>query len=238
MKYSIIIPAYKEAKIIESSLNKLAAFLNESNLMSQTEVIVVSADSTDNTADLAEALASKFNKITVIKPGAKVGKGRDVRIGVLAAKGEYVLFTDADLATPVHHIPETWAKLDAGADVVTGVRDLKQIHHGYRVPLSIGANWLTRLMVLPGVPDSQCGYKAFTREAAEICFKDLETMGWGFDFEVLVRARQAKLNIVQQPIPDWSDPKLDEGLAGESGITATINTFKELWRVRTRLGRG
>jgi dolichyl-phosphate beta-glucosyltransferase len=236
VKYSIVIPAYKEAKIIKSSLLKLEEFLYSSKTFDETEVIVVAAES-DETAEIVKSMSSKFKSLVLVEPGNKVGKGRDVRLGVLKAKGEFVLFTDADLATPAHHIVDAWRSLEDGADIVIGTRNLAKIHRGYRVPLSVVANWLTRLLVLPGLTDTQCGFKAFSSDATKACFDDLETMGWGFDFEILVRARQNKLRITQLPIPDWDDPKLAEGLAGESGITATIDTLKELYRVRRKLGK-
>jgi dolichyl-phosphate beta-glucosyltransferase len=237
MKYSIVIPAYKEAKIIESSLQKLVEFLHTSKTYDDTEVIVVAAES-DDTAKIAKNMSAKFKSLVVIEPGPKVGKGRDVKLGMLAAKGDYVLFTDADLATPVHHITTAWEALEAGSEVAIGTRDIIKIHKGHRVIMSLGANILTRFLLLPGIPDTQCGFKAFTKTARDVCFTELETTGWGFDFEVLVRARKAKLKIKQIDIKDWADPKLNEGLAGESGITATLNTLSEMYRVRKLLGKG
>jgi dolichyl-phosphate beta-glucosyltransferase len=239
MKYSIIIPAFKEETVIGESLESVAAYLKEQNQLDDTEVIVVAADAGDRTAEIAQEKATLFPHFHLIEPGAKVGKGRDVTLGMMASKGDYVLFTDADLATPVHHINDAWRSLETGlADVVIGQRNLVRIHKGYRIFLSLGANLLTRIALLPGIGDTQCGFKAFTRTAAQDIFSHVTIPGWGFDFEVLTVAREHGYRIQSTKIDDWHDPKIDSGLVGESGFSATKKTLKELSLVRSNRRKG
>lgn len=238
LRFSIVVPAYMEQLVIGGSLDRLATYLRGSNLLEITEVIVVTADSTDKTADIVRKKANKFLHFQFIEPGPKVGKGRDVRMGIEAARGEYVLFTDADLATPEHHIMPMFTKLQQGSDVVIGVRKIHKTHTGLRALVSIFSNWLVRLLLLRGIPDSQCGFKGFTKSSAKKIFSRSVIDGWGFDMEVLAIARVQKMNVSLMPIYDWHDPKVDQGLVGESTVSASIKTFKELLLIRKLRKKG
>lgn len=233
-RFSLVIPAFEEAALITQTLTRLHAYLLETGLLSQTEVVVVVAEGRDNTQKLVEAQAFRFPFFHLALPGRKVGKGRDVRAGVLAARGDFIVFTDADLATPLQHIQSAFAWLETGsADVVVGTRNLWRVHKtvGRRL-LSGGANLLIRLTLLPGIQDSQCGFKGFTQKAARELFTNMETVGWGFDLELLSLAREKKLRTQSLDIPDWSDPKLSAGLVGESAWKASWATLGELWHIR------
>jgi dolichyl-phosphate beta-glucosyltransferase len=238
--YSIVIPAFEEAALIVQSLQTVHDFLQSQDWLSKTEVIVVAAKGNDNTADLAKSQAHLFTFFQVIEPGPKVGKGRDVKAGVLAAKGQFIIFTDADLATPIHHCKEAFAALEEGkADVAIGVRNLWVMHKSLsRKATSVFANWLVRLLLLPRIPDSQCGFKGFTRATAQDLFSRQTIAGWAFDMELLVIASRRRLKITKIPIKDWSDPKLEQGLVGESTWQASVNTFKELLRIRKQRRKG
>ncbi len=238
IRYSIIVPALEEEAVIGWTLDRLAIYLLSCDALEETEVIVVTADSKDNTAKIVKDRKSHFDHFQFIEPGPKVGKGRDVQAGIMAARGDYILFTDADLATPEWHIMPAFKVLEEGSDIVIGVRNLRTIHHGYRVLISLGANLLTRLMVLPSVPDTQCGFKAFTKQSAHDIFEKLTVMGWGFDIEVLVIARKLKLKLKKMPIRDWHDPKIDNGLVGESSWKASVRTLKELIQIRKNRKQG
>lgn len=237
-KYSIIIPAYEEATLIVSTLTAVQRYLKEEKLLDETEVVVVAAKGKDSTAQLARSQAKNFRHFQLIEPGPKVGKGRDVKAGIEAARGDFLLFTDADLATPEHHIKPAFEVLaDGQADIVIGVRDLWSIHKDlYRKLVSVIANWLVRTL-LPTVPDSQCGFKGFSKEAAEKIFTKLTIVGWGFDIELLVIAKAKKLSIKKLKIKDWHDPKLEAGLVGEATSSAVMSTLKELlaiWKNRLK----
>ncbi len=230
-KYTVIVPALREEQVIETSLAMLRTQLEVDELLDETEVIVVSADPTsDRTAEIAATFADTFTYFQLITPAHKGGKGRDVREGILAAQGDYVLFTDADMATPPKHIVEMFKKLEAGTKVVIGIRPLGRIHNTMSRRLrSVISNGLIRFLAVPGIADTQCGFKGFYDEAAKELFKPLETMQWGFDIEILVRARSAGYKIATMQIDDWHDPKIGHlGLAGESDVHANFNTLKEL----------
>jgi dolichyl-phosphate beta-glucosyltransferase len=231
IKYSVIVPAYSEAMVIENSLKDLAKVLKtDKKRFDKTEVIVVVADSPDGTAQLAEQQASLFTSFTLVEPGKKVGKGRDVRAGILASKGDYVLFTDADMATPPKHIAKAFDDLEDGADVVIGIRPLARVHNTFfRRVRSVVSNIMIRSLAVPGISDTQCGFKAFRANVVKELFTPLETMAWGFDIEILARARAAHYKIKKIRITDWFDPKIGKmGLAGESEVHANLNTLKEL----------
>lgn len=231
IRYTIVVPAYSEATIIENSLIKLAESLrNDGQRYELTEVIVVVADSVDGTAKLANNQSNLFNSFKLIEPGKKVGKGRDVRAGILASRGEFVLFTDADMATPPHHIPDAFSALEKGAEIVIGIRPLARVHNTFfRKIRSLVSNIMIRVLAVPTISDTQCGFKAFRADVAKKLFEPLETMAWGFDIEILARARSAHYKIQKITINDWFDPKISKmGLAGESEIHANLNTLKEL----------
>lgn len=239
IELSLIIPALAEEQMIVSTLQEVAIYLQNEKSIGTTEVIVVAADGGDRTAELAKQHAKLFTHFKVIEPGKKVGKGRDVKLGVEAAHGAYIVFTDADLATPIHHLKKLEDSLRSGADVVIGTRAIKTVHETFeRRMSSMVSNALIQLIVLPGIKDTQCGFKGFRADAAQRIFKQQQIMGWGFDIEILAMARKFKYKIVPQEIKDWSDPKGDNGLVGESHMGAMINTLKELIRIRVNLWKG
>ena len=121
-KFAIIIPAYKEANRLGSTLKQLSRFLNENGL-GTVEVLVVAADSPDGTVDVARSKAGLFKNFRVIEAGPRAGKGRDVKLAMLKAKGEYKLFMDADLATPLHHLNTVLQLMEQEADVIIGVQN-------------------------------------------------------------------------------------------------------------------
>lgn len=240
LTYSIVIPAYNEASLIVDSLTKLKQYLHDQNMLANTEVIVVAADGGDGTIALVKAIKGNFQHFQLLEPGHKVGKGRDVRLGMLAASGAYRLFMDADLATPLTHIRPAFDTLEQGSDLVIGVRNLRKIHQGSRLFGSFGSNLLIRLVALPGHRDTQCGFKAFTADACERIFSRLIISGWGFDIELLVMARSAKMRVATLAITDWTDPKADSnsGLVGESNFKALTHTLQELLEIKWRKLKG
>lgn len=235
MQLSIVIPALREARYIAATLEAVHRYLDERALAATTELVVVTADGPDDTPAIVARELPRFRHATQLCPGAKVGKGRDVRLGMLAARGELVVFMDADLATPVYHLDAMRARL-AHHDVVIGSRDLTRIHDRFeRTASSWLANWLVRATLLPGIVDTQCGFKGFRARTVRPLFEPLATLGWGFDFEVLARARKLGYSIDELALPDWRDPKGDDGLAGEVPVWARLRTLRELVRVWRRL---
>jgi len=231
---SIVIPAYAEARYLASTLAALHAFLDERGWMA--EVIVVTADSPDDTAAIARRELARFANARQIQPGPKIGKGRDVRAGMLAATGDSVLFMDADLATPLHHIDAALAALAAGDDIVIGRRDLARMHRDPMKTLTSRlANAAVQALLLPDVHDTQCGFKLFRGAIVRELFEPLRTTGWGFDLEVLARAKGYRIG--ELSIPDWCDPKGEHGLAGEIQWWARLRALGELLAITVRLGR-
>jgi dolichyl-phosphate beta-glucosyltransferase len=238
-KYSIIIPAYKEAKYIGNTLTKLAAYLQTQGMKENTEVIVISADANDNTAEIAEGHKPHFAKLVIIKPGPRVGKGRDVTLGFQKARGDYQLFMDADLATPLHHLKPAMEELEEGSDVVIGIRDLSRMHESLVRKVSSNlSNLSITMLAVAGISDTQCGFKGFTKQAAEIIFSRTAILNWGIDIEILAIADLHNMRISEIAIPDWKDPKGVEGLSGDSQLSAMVSTLKELFKIRKNKKKG
>ncbi len=202
---SIVIGALREEKRIDKTLDGLAQYLESKKLMKTTEVIVVAADGGDNTKKHVLTHSHQFNSLRLIEPGAVVGKGRDIRDGMLAARGKVRLFMDADLATPLHHISTVVDEFAMhGVDIVIGTRFLPTLHKNiFRRMISIIGNICFLLVSGQYISDTQCGFKAFSADATETCFKRLTRMHWSFDMELLVIAQVHRLKIKKIPITDW-----------------------------------
>lgn len=204
--FTILIPAYREEKRIGKTLDELAKFVKSNSVLSKlaVEVLVVAADAGDKTHQVVLGKKEKFTNLKLLKPGLKVGKGRDVQYGMLRAKGDAVIFMDADLATPLKYLPVFYTKFKEGGDVVIATRNLHKHHESFlRRSLSNTGNILFRIASGVWVEDSQCGFKLFSKNAAKTCFSNLQIKGWGFDMEVLAIARANKLKIVTHRIDDW-----------------------------------
>lgn len=209
---SIVIPAYCEENRIGTTLDELASFLKRDPFFTQrnVEVIVVAADAPDNTHEIVASkqglFASAHITFTILKPGPRVGKGRDVQYGMLRAHGKYVMFMDADLATPLHHLQAFHEACERGSDIVVGTRDLFHYRSSRLRNMFSGlGNRLYQLTSGILIEDTQCGFKMFTSEAAQLCFSKLSILGWGFDLEVLAIARANNLAITPIRIDDWED---------------------------------
>lgn len=227
---TIVVPAYHESDRIEQSLKDLAAAIDKYLNPKTTEVIVVSADNDDPTGTIAEANSKLFEHFKLIRPGARVGKGRDARLGILAGQGTYRMFMDADMATPLRHLEQISAFIKTDGDMSIGIRPLASIHTGFRKVVSEIGNVLVQTLLTPGISDSQCGFKIFRADVAEVVFPRLTILGWGFDMELLTIARVHKYTIDTMDIPDWHDPK-EDGLTGDSSLKVTIDTGIELLKI-------
>lgn len=226
---TIIIPALREEKRIGKTLDELAGFLKTNAAMKKLdiEVLVVSATSTDKTHQVVLSKKNKFKNLRLLKPGKPVGKGRDVQYAMLRAKGDAVIFMDADLATPLRHLPPFYKAYLGGADLVVATRNLRKHHESLaRRTLSNMGNLLFRVASGVWVEDSQCGFKMFSRRAAKICFSKLRIMKWGFDMEILAIAKANKLSITTKRVNDW---KSVPGGTFESGfLKNAISSLAEL----------
>jgi dolichyl-phosphate beta-glucosyltransferase len=191
-KLSVIIPAHNEAERIQSTLHDVDEYLRQQPYLS--EIIVVVNGSKDKTCEVASQAATALaTKTTIINLTAS-GKGNAIKHGVLGgATGEFIIFMDADNATPISEIAKFWSHLESGYDVVIGSRyidpELVKRHQPlYRIILSRLSNALIQLLLLPGIKDTQLGFKAFSRASAQEIFSQVTIARWGFDMEVLTIA--------------------------------------------------
>jgi len=200
---SIVVPAYNESGRLPGSLRRMREYFDA--MGEEYEVLVVDDGSSDDTHGSSAALAESWPQLRVIRFERNRGKGAAVRAGMLAARGEHRLFSDADLSTPLEELPKLRDRLRGDTKVAIASRALadSQIYvHQQRRRELMGRtyNRLLQLLVLRGVHDSQCGFKVFTAEAAVACFEPLRTMRFGFDAEVLVRAQARGWEIAEVPV--------------------------------------
>ncbi len=206
LQWSVVIPAYNEAQRLPAYLEEVARYFKGRG--QPHEILVVDDGSEDDTAAVAEAAAATYPAIRVLRSAVNEGKGGAVRRGMLAATGAFRLFTDADGATRIEEIRRLEPHLAAGAEVVIGSRALPDPTVAVRARLHrVAAGRLfahvVMLMGLPGIADSQCGFKAFTAHAARRLFSALVTTGFAFDVELLLRARAAGMRVVEVAV-NWT----------------------------------
>jgi dolichyl-phosphate beta-glucosyltransferase len=202
-RYSIVIPAYNETARIERALSSVSGCIRARGW--DAEVLVVDDGSTDNTAALVEAWAQRHREVRLIRNGRNRGKGFSVRHGMLRAAGEVVMFTDADLSSPIEEAERLFDAITAGADVAIGSRWLigKRIVHKqplYRRVFGRCFNALTRFIMRLPFADTQCGFKAFRHEAAQLVFGLQRIERWGFDPEILFIGIKRGLRITEVPV--------------------------------------
>jgi len=226
---SVVIPAYNEAKRLPRTLDRVIAYLRERE--ASFEVLVVDDGSSDGTAGCVEARSDP--RVTVVRNETNRGKGYSVRRGMLRVGGARRLMTDADLSTPIEELARFQAHLDEGYDVVIASRALDGANIEVRQPWyreNMGRvfNLLVRLLVLPDLRDTQCGFKLFTARAAEVSFGPATHDGFSFDVESLFLARRAGLRILEVPVTWRNDAATHVGLG--RGFLA----FLDVVRIRAR----
>jgi glycosyltransferase involved in cell wall biosynthesis len=202
-QYSIVIPAYNEAARIHGALESVVACIRRWEWYA--EVVVVDDGSRDRTAAIIREFAANAPEVRLLQNPANRGKGYSVRHGVLQSLGEIVMFTDADLSAPIEEAEDLFAAIAAGADIAIGSRWLERDRQTIRQPLYrqfFGRcfNAVTRAVMGLPFADTQCGFKAFTRAAAQTVFQ-LETIErWGFDPEILFIALKRGYRVVEVPV--------------------------------------
>jgi dolichyl-phosphate beta-glucosyltransferase len=198
---SVVIPAYNEAQRLPRTLHRIAEHVE--SLAADCEILVVDDGSTDATAE--RALETRLRGVQVLRNERNRGKGYSVRRGMLAARGARRLMTDADLSTPIEELARLSAQLDAGHDIAIGSRALPgsriEVHQpALREGLGRAFNLLVRLLAVPGLHDTQCGFKLFTGDAAEAVFARCRLDGFSFDVEALHVARRLGYRVAEVPI--------------------------------------
>jgi dolichyl-phosphate beta-glucosyltransferase len=200
---SLVVPAYNEALRLPGTLERMRQLLDAAG--EPYEVIVVDDGSTDATCEVARLHAADWPELEVVRLPVNAGKGAAVREGMLRARGAHRAFSDADLSTPLDELAGLRARLRGDCHVAIASRGLPAADIQVRQPklrelMGRTYNLLLRLLLLPDIRDSQCGLKVFTASAAVACFAPLRTMRFGFDAELLVRARRQGWEIAEIPV--------------------------------------
>lgn len=200
---SIIIPAYNEAERIGPTLERVLAYLAEK--LPESEVLVVDDGSKDRTCEVVEAIARDAPRLRLLRQPRNRGKGAAVRRGALEAKGAHVLFCDADLATPIEEVEKLMPFVREGYDVVIGSRaldasDIRARQPRLRETMGKTFNVIVQMLAMRGIRDTQCGFKLFTRKAADRLFPLQTIDGFAFDVELLVLAQKLGLRVREVPV--------------------------------------
>ena len=202
-RLSLIFPCYNEERRLPASLARVREYLDAAGY--PYEILVVDDGSADGTVAVAEQVAAADPRVRVLRYEANRGKGYAVAYGAARARGEWVLFSDADLSTPIEELDHFLPSLEQGYDVVIGSRALRESRLEVRQPWwreRVGrvVNRCIRLLSGLDFPDTQCGFKLFTRRAAADIFPNLTVRGWMFDVEVLVLARKLGYRVIDVPV--------------------------------------
>jgi dolichyl-phosphate beta-glucosyltransferase len=228
---SVVVPAYDEEERIGPSLAAIGSYLGSKPFSS--EVIVVDDGSGDRTAEVARDILRSVPRGRIMSREENVGKGHSVREGVLAAAGEVILFSDADLSTPITELDKFLPRLERGDDVVIGSRALAdsviEVRQSRpRETMGKAFNLLVRMLVLRGFRDTQCGFKAFRRAAAMDLFSRLRTTGFAFDVEILMLARRLGYRVAEVPVVWRNSPSSRVRL-----VRSSWRMLRELLKIRT-----
>jgi len=221
---SIVIPAYNEERRLGPTLQRVKQYLAAQSYTS--EIIVVDNNSRDGTAEVARKAG------VAVLSETRQGKGAAVRTGVLAARGDYVLFSDADLSTPIEEVEKLMAAVQSGGCVAIGSRALPESNLPVRQPwyrelVGRVGNILVRILAVHGIADTQCGFKLFPRQVAQRLFGAQRTTGIAFDMEILFLAQRLRLSISEVPVT-W----IDNPDTRISRVRDSLDALKDLIRIR------
>ncbi len=238
MYLSVIIPAYNEEKHIRDTVESIYQYLSGKNI--EHEILVVTDGSTDKTDDIVRSMFSTTPTLKLLDYGRNKGKGFAVRHGMLKAEGQYRLFTDADNATSIDHIEKMMPFFSQGYDVVIGSIALKDsvIASGsepiWRRLFGKMGNLFIQLMAVPGISDTQRGFKIITAKAAQDIFSKTVINYWGFDIEMLALARKFGYKIKEVSITWKNDPDT----ASHPHLSAYFQVLMETVKIRWNLMTG
>lgn len=235
---SVIIPAYNEEGRIKKTLDRAREYLNSRDY--SYEVIIPIDGATDRTFEIVQEYCEAFEYFKVINNKKNHGKGYVVRQGMIEARGQYRVFTDADNSTDISYLEPMLKKFNEGYDIVISSRDPKDAPGaGQAVPqpflkrqLGNLGNLLIQILAVPGIWDTQNGFKGFTAKVAQDIFSRAAINRWGFDFEVLAVARRLGYKIGIIPIM-WKND-----LTSHVKLSSYFRTLRELFTVRRNLWTG
>lgn len=227
---SCVIPAYNEVKRLDRTLKRVSEYFGGAGR--DYEIIVVDDGSNDGTADLAARHGKEDPRCRVVSLATNSGKGAAVRRGVLEAKGELILFSDADLSTPIEEVEKLESALAGGYDVAIGSRALpgsQVLVHQPWVRETMGKvyNILIRLLLMRGFRDTQCGFKLFKCGAAKDLFPRARIDRFGFDVEILLLARLRGYRVAEVPVRWINSPATRVMILRDS-----TSMFLDLFRIR------
>jgi len=228
---SIVIPAYNESARIEDALERVMSCIAEQGW--DAEVLVVDDGSKDDTAAIVKRWMNDHPRLHLVQNPGNRGKGYSVRNGLLQAAGDIVMFTDADLSAPMEEAERLIAAINDGADVAIGSRWVDRARQTIHQPLYrqfFGRcfNWITRTVMGLPFKDTQCGFKAFRREAAQVIFRLQTIERWGFDPEILFIARKLKYEIREVPVTWGHDER-----SRISYLKDGMKMLEDMARIRT-----
>lgn len=231
---SLVIPCYNEITRLPRTMQDVSAWLDRCGI--NTEVVIVDDGSRDDTPKWAAELAAKDSRVRVVAYTPNRGKGYAVRTGMLAARGAYRLFMDADGSTPVHCADGFYRAAAAGsADIVIGSRKEigAQLHAMQSLPRRMASGlfgFLTRLLVVYGVKDTQCGFKLFSAAATEAVFSKATVNGAIFDIELMYLSAKNKFKVRETPV-EWTH---DDDSRLTYNLRKSLLVFVELLKVKIR----
>lgn len=225
---SVVIPMYNEARRITATLDYITAYLKHQDYT--WEIIVVNDGSSDSTGEKIKPYIS--NSVRLVDYSQNRGKGYAVNQGLRSARGTYILICDADNATPFEQIERLMSAMNR-TDIAIGSRYVHGSHIVLKQPLSriIGSrigNFLIQLLILPGIKDTQCGFKLFTFESVQKIIPLQTVWRWGFDMELLVIAREFNLRIIEVPV-DWHD-RTGSKVHSSRAFTFTLKELIYIWQ--------
>ena len=217
---SLILPAHNEAGRLASCLSQVKAFVNAQSY--ESEVLLVENASTDETLNIAKSFLEDFPQLKIIQL-EQAGKGNAIRTGMLQAEGQYRFMADVDFSMPIEEINKFLPPLLENSQLSIASREKagsKRIDEPfYRHLIGRAFNFLVQLLVLPGIQDSQCGFKCFSAEVAEVIFPKQRLDGWSFDVEILCIAREMGFEIREVPVI-WTYQK-----------GSRMNVLRQSWRM-------
>jgi dolichyl-phosphate beta-glucosyltransferase len=227
---SVVVPCFNEEHRLPRTVEQIERYLDGKRL--DYELILVDDGSADGTRHVMDAAARQHASVRVEALPHNRGKGRALAVGVDAAKGDEILLTDADLSTPIEELDKLQAALDGGAGVAIASRALRASRVEvsqpvYRVLMGKAFNLIVQAVLLPGIWDTQCGFKLFRADVAKKVFAGLSTDGFGYDPEVLYRARRQGVKIAEVPVV-WRN----SAETRVSPLRSSLDMFRHVIRVR------
>jgi len=227
---SVVVPCYNEEQRLPRTVEQIERYLDAKK--APYELILVDDGSADGTRQVMDAAAARHDGVRVEALPRNRGKGRALAVGVTSATGDEILLTDADLSTPIEELDKLQAALSNGAGVAIGSRALRDSRVEvsqpfYRVLMGKAFNLIVQVVLLPGIWDTQCGFKLFRADVAHEVFAGLSTDGFGYDPEVLYRARKHGVKIAEVPVV-WRNSAPTK----VSPISSSLDMLRHVIRVR------